>query len=112
MEMIIQYLGQKAKVNCDGCCSKAWGNNSRARRRTGFGEDDWEYLSDEELGTAPKDTGTVEGTHKKPYSPSEFPNKWCVRECERCNMSQPGRWEEDLELKTFTKDAELHKDSR
>lgn len=45
--------------------------------------DDYCYLADDELGTAPIDPGTIEGEDSKPILPSERLNKWCCRECER-----------------------------
>jgi hypothetical protein len=30
-------------------------------------------------------------------------NKWCVRECERCTMSDPGKVDEPLKLRDFSK---------
>lgn len=102
-ELTITYFGQQAKVCCDGKCSKAWGINNRPRVRLSDNEDDYdyEYLADGELGDAPSDPGTYEGGHAKPSSSSEFPNKWCVRECERCRMSDPGKFAEPLEVKSF-----------
>lgn len=88
---IIIFCGRDVKVECDGNCKKAWGINSRPRISFDPGdEDDIAYLSDGELGTAPDDPGTYEGGHGKPESADEFPNKWCVRECERCKMSGHG----------------------
>lgn len=100
-EKLILFVGQIAKVNCDARCDKAWGRNNRSKRQVGSDVDDWEYLADDELGTAPKDPGTYEGRDAKPSDSSEFPNKWCSRECERCNMSAPGEWMNDLKLYSF-----------
>jgi len=122
MKKIITYCGQKAKVNCDNNCKKAFGSNTRPRvyaeiPSVVFGingtsiypdvdlkdEDDWAYLSDEELGEAPKCNGHYEGGQSKPRREDEKPNKWCVRECERCNMSMPGKFDEKLGIKLFEK---------
>ena len=132
MEKIIQYCGQNAKVNCDENCKKAFGSNCRPRvypklgeqifglnetsiypdiedGENGFDVDDWAYLSDNELPNAPIDTGFYEGGHGKPVDQngnpiqSQIPNKWCVRECERCNMSSPNQWMKDLHIREFDK---------
>jgi len=122
MEKIITYFNQKAKINCDENCQKAFGSNTRPRvyaeiPNKVFGingksfypdielknEDDWAYLSDDELGIAPDDTGFYEGGFSKPLSKEEIPNKWCVRECERCNMSARNKLNEILKLKSFSK---------
>ena len=106
-EAEITFFGQCVKVACDLKCKKAWGVNSRPRVYNGLaGEDfgdDWAYLSDSELGEAPSNPGTYEGSDGKPLSPAEFPNKWCVRECERCVISRPGESLEPLELQDFSK---------
>lgn len=100
-ESLIQYCGQSAKVCCDGNCRKAWGQNNRPKAWLSDHEDDYEYLADSELGEAPADPGTYEGGIGKPGSVIEFPTKWCVRECERCNMSDPGRYGEPLPVLSF-----------
>ncbi len=91
-ESTISFFFQKVNVKCDRNCQKAWGNNTRPRDLQD------EFLKDEELGIAPQDPGTYEGDHAKPLSPDDFPNKWCVRECERCGMSDFG---EKIELPRF-----------
>lgn len=99
----------------DGRCDKAWGINGRpklyfqeedqAPRPLNQGEeprdaDDYVYVRDSELGTAPgpgETVGLSEGGHCKPSAEplvdGERMNKWCARECER------GGWNEipDLE---------------
>lgn len=97
-EAIIPFCGQTAKVICDSKCNKAWGYSSRPHEKVTGKEDDIMWYADHELGEAPKDPGSYEGTHGKPESPDEFPNKWCVRECERCEMSNPGEYNKPLEL--------------
>ncbi len=99
----ITYCGQKAKVSCDKKCNKAWGRNNRPVQQISKNEDDFYYLPDNELGEAPKNPGSYEGGDAKPISLNEFPNKWCVRECERCAMSSPGKWNLPLQLKNFSK---------
>ncbi len=102
-EAMITYFEKPAKVACDGNCKKAWGINSRQKRQLSDDEDDYEYFADGELGIAPKDPGTYEGGDGKPSSPSRFPNKWCVRECERCAMSRPDEYDLPLEIPDFSK---------
>ncbi len=102
-ESIITYFGQPARVNCDRNCSKAWGINNRPKVQLSADEDDYAYLSDDELGIAPIDPGTYEGGIANPLSPDEFPTKWCVRECERSNMSRPGKWNQSLPVRDFSK---------
>lgn len=124
MEKEIIYFGQNAKVACDEKCNKAWGGNNRPRvypeisetKIFGLGEesiypddeigvdvDNFAYCSDDELGEAPIDPHTYEDEHAKPTDKSEMGNKWCVRECERCEMSKFGKYKEPLELKDFSK---------
>lgn len=102
-EAYIVYCGQRAKVNCDRNCRKAWGINNRPSVQLSEDEDDTAFLADDVLAMAPKNPGTYEGRDGKPYNPDEFPNKWCVRECERSNMSNPGEWMNQLEVKSFGK---------
>jgi hypothetical protein len=100
-EAIIIYFGQTAKVVCDRKCEKAWGRSARPKVHLSDDEDDYAYLSDGELGTAPARPRSFEGNDSKPLSPDEFPNKWCVRECERCEISNPGEWDAPLEPISF-----------
>lgn len=82
MEQIINYCGQPAKVACDEQCNKAWGASERPTISLSDNEDDFAWLADNELG---------------------IPNKWCVRECERCAMSNPGESKKPLALRDFSK---------
>jgi hypothetical protein len=92
-------MGQKARVCCDRQCGKAWGINNRPQiQLSEEDEDDTVWLSDGELGDAPSEPGTWEDGYGKPSTPDAFPNKWCVRECERSAMSEPGRFDEPVEL--------------
>lgn len=88
----ITYLRQPAVLLCDGKCEKAWGINNRPKIVLTEGDDDdYYYVPDGELGTAPEDPGTYEGFHGKPH-PSEGPdrmNTWCARECERSMFLDP-----------------------
>lgn len=101
-ETIITYFGQQAKVACDGNCKKAFGIPGRPYERVSDEDDDIVYLSDSELPDAPDDLGTYEGGNAKPPSPDYFPNKWCVRACERCAMSKPGESHLELKLKDWS----------
>lgn len=124
MDSIITYFGEHVKVVCDGNCKKAWGVNSRPRvykeipgKIFGLQSDSEEanniypdnedidcenyaYLADCELHEAPIDPKTYECGHAKPTDLKQFPNKWCVRECER---SSKFKISEDVELKDFSK---------
>ena len=108
----ITFCAQTAAVVCDENCAKAWGRSKRPLRyfsgdpmADGLSakeqdrrRDDYVYLSDSDLGQAPVDPGTTEGDHRKPRTLEQRMNKWCVRECERCAMSEPGQWREALAL--------------
>lgn len=100
---IITYCRQKAKVVCDGNCYKAWGINNRPEEQLSDDEDDIMWYADDELPVAPIDPGTTEGGEPKPESSEEFPNKWCVRECERSTLCKPGKWREPLEPEDWNK---------
>ena len=103
MEKIITFFGQPTKVGCDEKCNKAWGINKRPKIQLSADPDDYEYLSDGELDEAPIHPGTWEGNDKKPMNKQGIPNRWCIRECERCAMSDIGESEKTLELKDFSK---------
>lgn len=87
------FFGRNATHACDGKCNKAWGINSRPSVQLSDDVDDYAYLADDELGTAPAVTGITEGGQNKPLHArgAEDINKWCVRECERAWMSEPGQ---------------------
>jgi hypothetical protein len=102
LEALITYCGQTARVCCDGNCWKAWGLGIRPHEQLSENVDDVVYFADDELGIAPDDPGTYEGGHAKPRSAAEFPNKWCVRACERCAMSKPGEWRRRIAPKDWT----------
>jgi hypothetical protein len=99
-EAMIRYFGHAAKVACDGNCKKAWGVNTRPREQ--LSENEFVFLADGELGEAPEDPGTYEGFQGKPKSSEGFPNKWCVRECERCSISRLGESEKPLEIRSYS----------
>lgn len=97
------FFGHKVVVACDEKCDKAWGMSSRARFQITPEEEDYDdfaYLADSELGVAPEDPGTYEGSCAKPIDDSEKLNKWCCRECERCVMHE---LDEEIKLRDFTK---------
>jgi hypothetical protein len=97
----ILFFGKKVQVGCDETCSKAWGINNRPNIQLDATDpDDVVFLSDAELGIAPVDPRTYEGGHAKPRPGDTIPNKWCVRECERCHMSKIGK---ELILPNFSK---------
>lgn len=104
----IRFLGRPLTVACDGRCDKAWGMNTRPKLYfIGKGPpkqlkkrdeppdwDDYVYVADGALGTAPADPGTTEGDCGKPSAvplkDSSLMNKWCARECERSQTFEPG----------------------
>ena len=103
MEKIITYFGQLAKVGCDENCNKAWGHQNRPKVKFNKDDpDDFAYKSDDELGAAPKNPKTYENGEGKPINKEGIPNRWCVRECERCAMSEIGKHEEPLQLTDFS----------
>lgn len=99
----VQAYGEQVIIACDGKCNKAWGVNCRPSvDLDGKNEDNNYMVPDGDLGEAPKDPGTYEGGHGKPYNAQsgEDMNKWCFRECERCEFYKVG---EELKLKDFSK---------
>jgi hypothetical protein len=105
------FFGQTATHACDGRCDKAWGSYSRptvpTRKELHSGTvdpDDYAYLSDGELGTAPIVTGITENGQNKPLDvkgPEDI-NAWCVGECERAWMSQSGQPDATPDLPDFS----------
>lgn len=74
---MVMGTGRHARlVACDFNCDKAFGPT-----RT---QEDGEWLSDSELGTAPADPGTEARGQKKPVSKFDVFNLWCREKCERC----------------------------
>lgn len=96
----ITFGMEAAIVACDGKCNKAFGINGRPKVTLSENEDDYYYIPDGDLGEAPIDPRSYEGIDAKPLSPDEFPNHWCVRECERSTMVRPG---EPIVLDDFSK---------
>lgn len=68
---------------CDGQCDKAWGAGDRAIVQLSDDENDYEYLSDNELEQAPENPGSFEGWDYKPRCQADLHNRWCARACER-----------------------------
>lgn len=99
----ITYFGKRAHVACDENCAKAWGTQLRPRVQLSDDPNDFEYLADQELPDAPIDPGTLEGDVAKPESADYFPNKWCVRQCERCKITPIGQPNALIVLPDFTK---------
>lgn len=87
----IKYFGNDVILTCDAQCQKAWGISCRPKIELSDNDDDYAFLSDDELGIAPIDPGTYEGGHAKPQDPEEWLNKWCAHECERSVMAQPSK---------------------
>jgi hypothetical protein len=86
----IQMHGMQVTLVCDGRCDKAFGIADRPTRELGYDEDDFVYLTDDELGTAPAPDAieSREGGNTKPSAEpiqdGERMNRWCARQCERC----------------------------
>ena len=105
-EKAITFCGQPARGACDGKCSKAWGLSVRPRIRLSESDpDDYVWLADDELNDAPVEPETSEGGQHKPRDArsAEDMNKWCVRECERCVITQPGAPNAPLPLRDFSR---------
>jgi hypothetical protein len=100
IEKEINWFGRKCILACDAQCQKAWGINRRPKRCLSDDPDDYAFLADAELGTAPVDPGTYEGEHAKPRSDGERLNKWCARECERSRIVERG---ETIRLPDFAR---------
>lgn len=96
----IRYVGQEMSIVCDARCDKAWGTVDRPSvQLDDEDEDDFAWLADHELGTAPDTSSTSEGSDVKPVTIGELRhNKWCARSCERSSLPRPGAV---FELKTF-----------
>ena len=95
-EAYIIFCSRKAKIGCDRKCFKAWGTAERPRKADGE-----EYRTDNELPLAPACPDTAEGRDIKPGNPDKFPNKWCIRQCERSAISEIGKHDMPLELPDF-----------
>lgn len=96
----IKYFGKPYILICDGLCGKAFGSNSRLKNQLSDDENNWEYLSDNELFEAPVDPGTYEHNDAKPIKDEDKLNRWCARECERSKMVEGLEY---FELPDFSK---------
>lgn len=106
LQKSIIWFGRNATLACDGRCDKAWGISNRPQlfyqgtseaRPLAVGEepsnpDDYVFVPDSQLGTAPACPGTWEGGDGKPSAAplqdASLINKWCARECERSTISE------------------------
>ena len=104
MEKEITYYGAPAKVGCDEKCNKAWGINNRPRVYLDISETQIFGLEGTSIYPDIEDDINVdnyENDDAKPTCKSEMGNRWCVRECERCQMSEYGKHNEPLKIKDF-----------
>lgn len=86
----IIYFGKQCTLACDAKCEKAWGINNRpSEKLSETDDDDYAFLADDELGEAPANPGTYEGSEAKPIYEDERLNRWCARECERSTIAEP-----------------------
>lgn len=88
----INAYGKPLVIGCDAKCEKAFGINGRQRIQVSPIEDDYAWLADHEVGFAPVSGKTnilYEGGDQKPDPsiPETRLNKWCFRECERCESA-------------------------
>ena len=93
----IIFCGRATALACDGRCDKAWGITARPSVPLSTDPDDFAWLADDELGTAPADPGVSEGGDSKPWRFADTPedigrrhNRWCARECERSVLHERG----------------------
>lgn len=100
---LITAYGGPAMMMCDARCDKAWGRDDRPRCQLSEDEDDFAYLSDDELGEAPADPGSSEGGVRKPALPEDRLNRWCFRSCERCSWAGHREMQKIVELRDFSK---------
>ena len=85
----VVYFGREKIIACDKQCEKAWGITNRPKiNLSKTDEDDYAFLSDNELGIAPIDATIYEGGDGKPNKSEEKLNKWCIRQCERCYIGE------------------------
>jgi len=104
----IIYFGCECILFCDGKCEKAWGLNTRPRVQLSD-EDDFEWMSDGELGEAPVEPCSYEGGHAKPVTDDEKLNKWCCRECERSEMIDKSEVEDDTDFEALCRDFSVRR---
>ena len=106
MDKMTTFAQQPMRIACDERCDKAWGRGLRPTVQLNPNEEPY-WLADDELGTAPEDPGTYEGLDAKPTSKEEMGNKWCVRACERCACSMPGKSHLPVTLPDFSKRIQI-----
>lgn len=91
----IVFLGQPRVLVCDGRCDKAWGIDGRPKQHYSKDVDDYVFLGDALLGTAPGPGATVTTEEGGDFKPSDVSldvedaprmNRWCARQCERSRM--------------------------
>ncbi|MBP1309209.1 hypothetical protein JOD82_002229 [Paenibacillus sp. 1182] len=99
----VTAFGMKVMIGCDAKCDRAFGINGRPKEQLSDDPDDYAFLSDDKAGVAPESGKTKivsEGGDMKPVKPEERLNRWCCRECERCEMGAIG---EEIWLKDWSK---------
>jgi len=85
----VTIYGYKQTAICDGVCEKAWGISNRPKIQLSDNPDDYMFLGDDDIVEyAPNYPRTFEGGVGKPLDRNH--NKWCYRECERCNLFKDG----------------------
>lgn len=92
---IVRDHGSGPISHCDGRCDKAWGISERPKVHLDPVEyDDYAFLADGELGTAPA-SSWWEGGQGKPIDDVDphlnWLNKWCIRQCERYDETARGQ---------------------
>lgn len=105
----IIFFGKPACVCCDKQCHKAWGINQRPKVQLSKTDpDDYYFLADHEIAEdAPANPRSYEGGDAKPtaYEDPEnhLLNKWCIRECERSELSSVNKPGEVISPRDFSK---------
>lgn len=100
----IIFFGAPLVLFCDEKCNKAWGICCRPKNQLSEDDDDYEYLADGELEDAPEDPGSYEGGHGKPCCDEDKLNKWCCRECERSEMIEVSKVNDDTDFEALLTD--------
>lgn len=84
----ITAYGKPMLIWCDEKCNKAWGVVCRPKKQLSEIDDDIFFIGDKDLPDAPEDPGTYEGGCAKPRNDAQKHNKWCFRQCERCESQE------------------------
>jgi hypothetical protein len=95
--------GEEPPPGLDGWKLLVWQNGRVETTGEPVDWDDFAYLADGELGEAPENPCTSEGFDFKPDADDPSPekiNRWCVRQCERHRLIEPG---EPIRLKDFSR---------